>query len=307
VDLPAPTNATLSPLLLITLAAAGAGAAWPLRNAARAGASATGWRIASAAGALVLLAVAFVSPLATVAAHYLLTAHLIQVTLVMGFVPPLLLLALAGSLPPRLPRALVRLAGAAGHPAVAIVLVNAVFFGWHAPVLYDACLRHVELYSLQQVTLLLVSLVFWWPIVEPFGRGRWSMGRLGKLGYILLATVPQTFAGLIFALAHHPFYAGYLAAPVLAGMSHATDQQIAGACMALLSKLALFAAFMVLLWRLLDPSGDDSTDSDDGGGGRRDAPQPVPPGVPNWVRLLDRGPTVEEPGTRPREPLVPAG
>ena len=95
------------------------------------------------------------------------------------------------------------------------------------------------------------------------------MGRLGKLGYILLATVPQTFAGLIFALAHHPFYAGYLAAPVLAGMNHATDQQIAGACMALLSKLALFAAFMVLLWRLLDPSGDDSTDSDDGGGGQR--------------------------------------
>ncbi len=253
-------------------------------------------RAAFAATGLALLAVALVSPLATLAGHYLLTAHLLQVTLVMGFAPPLLLLALPRTLP-TVPRPL-RIAGRiAVHPGCAIVMVNLVFFGVHAPVLYDAALREPLLYALQQLLLFLVSLAFWWAIVEPTGPGSWSMGGLVKLGYILLATIPQTFAGLLFALAHHVFYAPYAAAPRVTGLDALGDQQLAGALMAILSKLALFAAFSVILWRVLDAEEQEGEPGDDGwrDGGDGERPQPVPPDSPAWLELLHRGRTVPEP------------
>jgi cytochrome c oxidase assembly factor CtaG len=184
---------------------------------------------------------------------------------------------------------------------VAIVLVNLVFFGWHARPLYEASLARSELYSVQQVSLLLVSLAFWWPIIRPSGARPWAMSPWMKLGYILLATIPQTFAGLLFALAHRAFYADYVDAARSIGVNPLTDQQLAGACMAVLSKLALFAAFSVVLWRMLEPGGADGDVDDDGGGGDgRDAPTPVRPGAPAWLRLLDGSRLRDEPPVRRR-------
>ena len=309
VVLPPAMEVDRSPVLLAALAGAGVGLLQVLRlPGARIGRAGV-LRIACAAGALVVLGVAFVSPVSTLAAHYLLTAHLVQVTLVMGFAPPLLLLALPPDMPspPRVVRAVGRVLV---HPACAIVLVNVVFFGWHAPVLYDAALLHPPVYALQQVTLFAVSLAFWWAIVEPVGRGSWSMTGLIKLGYILLATIPQTFAGLLFALAHHVFYAPYAAAPRVTGLDALGDQQLAGALMAVLSKLALFAAFSVILWRVLDGQGQEgeSDDGGDGGSGDDDHPQPAPSGTPAWLDMLHRGRTVDEPAPeRPLRPRGPAG
>jgi putative membrane protein len=296
---PAATDLTVSPVLVSALGLVTAALCWRVVSARRQGRPPAGWRNAAALAAVVLLAVAFVSPLATLAGHYLLTAHLIQVTLVMGFVPPLLFLALdpATLHGTRWGRHLEWIA----HPAPAIVLVNVLFFGWHARPLYRACLVHPELYAVQQVSLLLVSLAFWWPIVKPGGCGRWCMGSWGKLGYILLATIPQTFAGLLFALAHRAFYADYAEAARSIGVNPLTDQQLAGACMAVISKLALFAAFSVVLWRMLEPGGADGDVDDDGGGGDgRDAPTPVRPGAPAWLRLLDGSRLRDEPPVRRR-------
>lgn len=301
-DRPAPTDLNVSWVLLGTLGVVTGAVVWGVIAARRRGEPVMSWRTGSGALAVVLLGVAYVSPLATLAGHYLLTAHLLQVTVVMGFAPPALLIALN-------PASL--LSSVAGrrvdwviHPALAIVLVNVVFFGWHIRPLYAACLVHPELYALQQVSLLIVSLAFWWPIVKPAEGCSWCLGSWGKLGYILLATIPQTFAGLLFALAHHAFYSGYAAAARAIGVNPLTDQQLAGACMAVLSKLALFAAFSVVLWRMLEPGGaDGDTDDDSGGGDGRDAPMPVRPGAPAWLRLLD-GPRLRDEPPVPRRPAA---
>jgi putative membrane protein len=305
VGLPSPSDFDWSPLLLVALVAVAAVMARRLRAAGGRAVAGEGegegegrelrWRWAALGGALLLLAAAFVSPLATMAGHYLLTFHLVQVTLVMGFAPPLLLLALPAP-PAPLPRRVAAVARVLVHPAVAIVAVNLVFFGWHAPVLYSASLEHPSLYALQQLMLFAVSLQFWWAIVEPAGSGPRSMSSLFKLGYILLATIPQTFAGMLFALARHTFYAPYAAAPRITGLDALGDQQLAGALMAVLSKLALFAAFSVILWRVLDAHGHEDEYGDDGGdGGDGDRPQPVLPGTPAWLEHLRSGRTVPEP------------
>jgi cytochrome c oxidase assembly factor CtaG len=306
VGLPSPSDLDWSPLLVVALVASAVVVVRRLRIAGRWAALGVGEdgtrelrrRALALAGALLLLAVAFVSPVATLAGHYLLTAHLVQVTLVMGFAPPLLLLALPLGAAP-LPRRLWGVARVLVHPAVAIVCVNVVFFGWHAPVLYSASLEHPPLYALQQLMLFAVSLQFWWAIVEPAGARGSGMSPLFKLGYILLATIPQTFGGLLFALAKHTFYAPYAAAPRVTGLDALGDQQLAGALMAVLSKLALFAAFSVILWRVLDAHGQEDEYGDDGGhGGGDDQPLPVPPGTPAWLDMLRKGRTVPEPAPR---------
>jgi cytochrome c oxidase assembly factor CtaG len=298
---PSPTELSLSPLLITTVAAIGVLAVIRIR-AARARLEPYGaGRCAALAGAMALLAAVLLSPVETVGSTYLLSAHLLQVIVVMGFAPPLLLLGFpAGHRHWPSP---VRLAGdVAVHPAVALLLVNAVFFGWHAPLLFNASLNHAELYAAQMLSLLFVSVLFWWPIVEPRGRARWSMPPLFKLGFILLATIPQTFAGLLFALDHNVIYEGYAAG--ILGMTPVSDQQVAGACMALLSKLALFVAFSVVLWRLLEGAAADDDASDDGGGGPGtddDTPTPVPPPVPAWLALLESDRVIDEPAPRKRE------
>lgn len=258
--------------------------------------------------AAALLLIALVSPVGTMANHYLLSAHLAQALVLMGVVPPLLLLALspgpagAGS-PRRWPPACHRVATIMVHPAVAIVVLNAVFLGWHVAPLFDASLNHESVWELQEATVLGASVLFWWPIVHPGGRPGRVMGDLLTLGYILLATIPQTFAGLILALAGHPLYAPYAAAPRVAGIGVMTDQVVAGACLALVSKIALFTAFSIIFMRLLDPGRDPDMDEEGGGGGggrRGDAPLPIPSGAPAWLILLRNGHTTEEPATRRR-------
>src|ERR1035437_4625702 len=98
------------------------------------------------AAAVLLLGVSWVRPLATLAQHYLLA------------------LPRDAGIPARSIPLPLRLAV---HPIVAIIAVNAGFIVWHVTPAYDAALAHSWLYDLMQTTLLLVSLLFWWPIVTP--------------------------------------------------------------------------------------------------------------------------------------------
>ena len=303
---PPATALNVDPLLLGLIVLVGAIWYWVIR---RSGAAPTPGRRVALGAACVLLVAVWITPLATLAQHYLLAAHLIQVLILMGPVPALLLLSLprnAGIAPRSVPRPL-RLAV---HPIVAIIAVNAGFIVWHLTPLYDAALAHGWLYDLMQATLLLVSVLFWWPIVTPCSPPARALTGFGKLGYIVLATIPQTLGGLLVALAGHVLYPGYGAGPQLVGIDAITDQQIAGASIALVSKIALFAAFCVVFMNLLSAGSDGREDDGGGGGGgggsspRLDAPRPS--GLPRWLEDIGDGRTTDEP-TMPRPVRVPVG
>jgi cytochrome c oxidase assembly factor CtaG len=224
-------------------------------------------------------------------------------------IPPLILLALPDRWRSTMPRAVVRIARVLVHPASGITAINVAFFAWHVGPVYDASLRVPELYAVQQVTLLLASVLFWWPIVVPLGDRR-VLSRWATLGYILVATIPQTFGGITVALAKHSLYPTYGAAPRVLGLGVMADQQISGACIALVSKLALFTAFAIIFTRMLNESTDDGGSDDGGGGWRRpgaDTPSPRPSGSVPWLTELNAGRTVPEPAVMPRRVRVPAG
>jgi cytochrome c oxidase assembly factor CtaG len=304
--LPSMWTVPFDPLLLAGVAAT---AAVVLASDRRTREGGGWWRRSVGWIALLLLAVAWVSPLQTLAAHYLLTAHLLQITLVMGVVPPFILLALPDRSRLAMPRVVLRIARVLVHPVSGITAINVAFFAWHVGPVYDASLRVPELYAIQQVTLLLASLLFWWPIVVPLGDRR-VLSRWATLGYILVATIPQTFGGITVALAKHPLYPTYGAAPRVLGLGVMADQQISGACIALVSKLALFTAFAIIFTRMLNESASDGGDDDGGGGWRRpgaDTPSPRPSGSVPWLAELNAGRTVPEPAVMPRRIRVPAG
>ena len=302
---PPATALNLDPLLLLLIILVVAVWFWVIR---RSGAPPTRGRRIALGSACLLLAGIWITPLATLAQHYLLAAHLVQVLILMGPVPALLLLSLprnAGIAPRSIPRPL-RLAV---HPIVAIVAVNAGFIVWHLAPAYDAALAQGWLYDLMQTTLLLVAVLFWWPIVTPCSPPARALTGFGKLGYIVLATIPQTLGGLLVALAGHVLYPGYGAGPQLVGIDAMTDQQIAGASIALASKIALFAAFWVVFMHLLSAGSDGREDDGggDGGGGsnpRLDAPRPS--GLPRWLEDIGDGRTTDEPAM-PRPVRVPVG
>jgi cytochrome c oxidase assembly factor CtaG len=306
---PPAASLNIDPLLLAVIAAVIAACIWVTRRGGEPLSRSRRWALA---GAIVLLAGAWISPLATIAQHYLLAAHLIQALVVMGPVPALLLLSLPrnAGIPPRsVPRPL-RLAV---HPAVAIIALNLGFIAWHVTPAFDGALAHGWLYDLMEMSLLLVSLLFWWPIVTPCSPPARALSGFAKLGYIVLATLPQTLGGLIVALAGHVLYRGYGAGPRSLGFDPMTDQQVAGASIALVSKIALLAAFFVVFMNLLNAGSDGREDDDDGGGGgggsnpRLDAPHPRPSGLPRWLDDVGDGRTTEEPTVVPRPVRVPVG
>ncbi|MBJ7595550.1 MAG: cytochrome c oxidase assembly protein [Candidatus Dormibacteraeota bacterium] len=304
--LPSPWSVPVDPVLVVGLVIAVTVTALSMQAARQEPRGA--WRRAAAPVAVLLLVASWLSPLQTLASHYLLTAHLLQITLVMGVIPPLLLLGLPGRGWSRAPGWLASLGRVAVHPLSGMLAINVAFFGWHLTGAYEASLSSSELYAAQQLSLLAASVLFWWPIVVPLGDRR-VLGRWATLGYIMVATIPQTFGGITVALAKHQLYPTYGAAPRIFGLSVLTDQQIAGACIALVSKIALFVAFSVVFMRLLSEAPSDDGDDGGGGGGRRrgtDTPSPQPSGSVPWLADLNAGRTVPEPV--PVRPLrVPVG
>jgi cytochrome c oxidase assembly factor CtaG len=166
--------------------------------------------------------------------------------------------------------------------------------------MYDQALRSQLLYDALSFALLGVSLAFWWPIIDPGQRNQ--LPPMGRLFYIMVATIPQTFAGLTLMLSTRLIYRGYQTSPQFFGLTPLADQVAAGAILAILSKLALLAAFAVILVRLLHAA---PADDDGGGGGHRDAPAPEPPTLPVWLDDIRRGRVIPEPEPlrRPRRGL----
>jgi len=305
---PPATSLNVDPVLVVLAAALIAAWLWVHRRGSIRPTRAAKIELATALGLLVAV---WFSPLGTLAEHYLLAAHLLQVLLLMGPIPALLLLSLPADT--GIPRSAVpRPLRLAVPPVVAIILINVAFIAWHLTPTFDAALANWWLYDLMEASLLLVSLLFWWPIVTPCSPPAHRLSGFGKLGYIVLATIPQTFGGLLVALAGHVLYPAYGAGPSLVGFDPMTDQQIAGASIALVSKIALLAAAGVIFMNLLNAGSDDRDDDDGGGGGggsspKVDAPHPGPTGLPRWLDDLGDGRTTDEPALPQRKLRAPAG
>ncbi len=205
-------------------------------------------KLAAFAAAEVLLLAVLVTPVETIALHYLLTAHLLQNVVLAEWAPALVLLSLPHNLGRKLER--VRAVRLLTHPFVALPLWLGSAYGWHIPRVYDAALAHQgSILHLEHASFFATGVLLWWPVLH----GSLSDG--GKALYVFAAFVLASPLGLLLALLPTTVYSFYEQAPHLWGLGHLTDQQIAGVTMAAEQAIVFFAVFAVFLSRFLRTEG----------------------------------------------------
>ena len=202
-----------------------------------------------AAGLLVALAV-LVTPVATLALHYLLSAHLFQNVALAEWAPALAVLGVSPALAASLGRRTV--VRSLTHPLVALPLWLASYGVWHVPALYDAALRNDLLLHLEHATYFLTGLALWWPVFHDAPHDV-STGR--RAAYVFAAFLLASPLGLLLALLPTPIYSFYEEAPRLWGLSPLADQQIAGVIMSGSEAIVFFGVFALLLLRFFAEEG----------------------------------------------------
>jgi putative membrane protein len=210
------------------------------------------WRIGCFAGSMVLLAVAFWTPLHHLGLHYLLTAHLLQNVILAEWAP---LLAVLGISRP-MTAAVSRFRGwrVAVHPAVALPVWLVDYFVWHVPPIYDYALGHQSwLIHVEHACYFGTGILVWWPLVHDVPR-RLASG--ARAGYAFAAFLLASPIGLLLALLPRPAYGYYVDVQTRVwGLSPLTDQEIAGVTMASEQALVLFVVFLYWFRRFLAADG----------------------------------------------------
>jgi cytochrome c oxidase assembly factor CtaG len=215
-------------IVLVAVAALGAHAVrFRLTNPAR---------TAALVGAIALVVVALMSPVAALARGTLFSAHMLQHMLLALVVPPLVLMAVplgpvsrSGS-PPTPPSPWAWAAQwAAGVGAMWI---------WHVPSLCNAAATSDAVRAVQSASLLAMGAAFWWPIVGP--RPEHRLSELGAVAYLAAACGACTVLGVTIAFSPVEVCSAYGhsvdplgALPLVRGwgLTSSVDQQLGGLLM----------------------------------------------------------------------------
>ncbi len=230
------------------------------------------WRAATFLLGLVSLWVALASPM-DVFNGFVLTAHMLQHMMLMMVAPPMLLLGsflvpVVRGLPifaarefagPFLNWAVARRIGRAlTNPVFALLLMGVAMFTWHTPALYELALRSPAWHQTEHACFLLASLIFWWPVVQPWpSRAHWP--RWAMVPYLLVADLQNTALSAILAFSDRVLYPSYSSVPRLFGFSALEDQVAAGAIMWVVGSIAFVIPAVVIAVQCLSTRSSHET------------------------------------------------
>jgi len=224
------------------------------------------WRLVSFIAGITICWLAIASPIDPIASM-LLQIHMVQHVMLMMVGPPLILLSMPGiPLLRGLPAVIRsewfgpflaspgfrRLIRWITHPVVALALFIAATWVWHFPGPYELALRNSFWHEVEHFVFLSVSLLFWWPVVQPWPSTpawpRWAM-----LPYLLVADLQNTLFSAFFVFLGSPIYDAYAAAPGLLGVTTLQDQAAAGAVMWVAGSAAFLLPVGLIIKQLLQP------------------------------------------------------
>ena len=208
------------------------------------------WRVAAFTGGLLLLLAVLITPLDTIALHYLLSAHLLQNVVLAEWAPLLAVLGVS----PALAAALTS-NGAARmltHPLVALPLWVVTYAVWHVPAVYDAALRSHPLLQLEHACYVATGLLIWWPVFQDVPHDLPS-GR--RAAYVFAAFLLASPVAFFLSFLPEPVYAFYEEAPRVWNISPLGDQQAAGVLMSVSEAIVFFAVFAFFLARFFVEEG----------------------------------------------------
>jgi cytochrome c oxidase assembly factor CtaG len=218
------------------------------------------WRAACFALGLLAAAAALVSPIDRLG-EQVFTMHMVQHLLLLDVAPILAILGLTRVLLRPATRRLMtveRAAGPLAHPVFAAVLYVTTMAVWHIPALYDAALEHQVVHVVEHLTFGLAGGLYWWHLLSPI-PARHRLTGMGPVLYMVGTKIGVGIIGIVITFAPDAIYDFYAAQGEVWGMSPGTDQQVAGALMAVEQSLVMGAALAWLFVRMLGESqrGDE--------------------------------------------------
>ena len=211
------------------------------------------WRVLCFAGGLLLITVAFLSPLGHLDGELVL-AHMSQHLLMGDLGALLIVLGLTGPLlQPLLAHPQLSWIRHLAHPLVALPLWAIDLYVWHIPVLYQAATEHGALHALQHSCFIGFGVLMWMPLVGPLPQPRW-FGLPAKLGYLIGVRFTGIVLGNVFMWSNSVFYPDYAPGEAKWHLSAVTDQSIAGVIMMVEGGFVTLGvlAWLFLLWAKQD-------------------------------------------------------
>jgi cytochrome c oxidase assembly factor CtaG len=205
-------------------------------------------RVACFVLGVVVLLVAFLSPLDRLGEERLFSAHMAQHLLLGDLAPLLVVLGLDGPLlRPMLALSPVRRLRALANPLVALPLWGANLCAWHVPVLYDAALDHDAVHALQHGLFFTCGALLWAALIEPLPGPAW-FGAGRKIVYVGAMWLVSLALSQVFIWSTHAYYPRYVHAPRTWGLSPLADQRAGGGVMLVEGTLVMLG---VAVWLLL--------------------------------------------------------
>jgi len=198
----------------------------------------------------------------------LLSAHMVEHLILMSVVPPLVLLGypavpmLRGlpapfvktALGPLLrSQSLLKLGQFLAKPVVAWLAMNLAYLAWHLPRAYDLALENETIHDIEHLCFLGTSILFWWPLIQPWPAKRRDYGWTLLL-YLISADFINTAICAYLAFCDHPVYAYYQRQPNIFRVDRLDDQILGAGFMWVIGSTIFLVPAMVLTVRMLQPS-----------------------------------------------------
>jgi cytochrome c oxidase assembly factor CtaG len=249
----------LPPLSLIVVAIA---YAIRMIHLADAGKRVPRWRQGFFLAALLVLAVAYVSPIDDLSDE-LLTWHMIQHLLIMDIAAVFFVLGLTGPLlQPLLALRGFRWMRHLANPIFALAAWAILLYAWHIPALYEAATFDSNLvHALQHLCFFFAGVAFWMSLLGPLPKPAWFTGAAAA-GFVFAVRLIGAVLANVLMWSGSVIYARYASGEAAHGISGLSDQGTAGVVMMIESTVITIAilTWLVLRWAKHDTERQELLD-----------------------------------------------
>ncbi len=189
-------------------------------------------------GAILMLALALISPLDALSEE-LFSAHMVQhLVLILAAAPLLVLSDFQLAFLWFLPRRQAQILGSGvnqtrrsvlTHPILVWVLFTATMWLWHASALYEAALQNEAVHTFEHITFLFTAILFWWVLFKHTRPDHLHYAM--TVPFLFLTVLQSGILGALMTFTSQPWYSTYALSAPQWGLTALQDQQIAGLIM----------------------------------------------------------------------------
>ena len=207
------------------------------------------------------------SPFSLIADHYLFSAHVFQISVLLFVVTPLIILSLPTNFLRRCfwhyrIKKLLRLFA---HPWMTAIFFNGFVTVYFVPSVFNTLQEHAVLLAAAQIILVIHAFFMWWTIITPLPEVS-KLSDFVKVAYVFctaLLLMPIGFFLIVFGDAHYPLY-NARAGELFPMMTAIYDQQLAGGILKAiqLSSYGVALFYLISNWARKEEEKDAYTEGD---------------------------------------------